>query len=87
MDAAIPFSRARAELSSLLDGTQHHGTRVLISRNGKPSGALVSPEDLARLEALEEAHDAALAEVRLAEHKDGGEATISAAEVFKKLDW
>jgi len=46
----LPFSEAKARLSELADRveTEHH--RILVTRNGRPSFVLVSPDDLESLE-------------------------------------
>ena len=35
----------------MIEGVQHRGERYVIERHGKPAGALVSVEELERLEA------------------------------------
>ena len=44
---------AKTRLSEFVNKVLYGGERVVITRNGKPVAALVSPDDLARLEALE----------------------------------
>ena len=44
---------AKTRLSEFVNHVVFGGQRVLITRNGKAVAALVSPHDLARLEALE----------------------------------
>lgn len=86
MPERIQFTDARDGLKGLLDSTQHRGERFVLCRRKEPAGALVSMDDLALLEALEDAHDVALGEKRLAEFKASGEASIPVEEAFRKLD-
>jgi len=46
----VPFSEAKAHLSDLADRVETEHERVLVTRNGRPSFVLVSPDDLASLE-------------------------------------
>ena len=46
----MPFSEAKAHLSDLADRVETEHVRVLVTRNGRPSFVLVSPDDLASLE-------------------------------------
>ena len=50
----IPFSEAKALLSELADRVESQHDRILVTRNGRPSFVLLSPDDL---EALEETLD------------------------------
>jgi antitoxin YefM len=54
MAEVIPFSEAKAHLSELAERVETEHARVLVTRNGRPSFVLVSPEDL---DALEETLD------------------------------
>ncbi|KAA0232196.1 MAG: hypothetical protein JJLCMIEE_01069 [Acidimicrobiales bacterium] len=56
MSEVLPFSEAKAHLSDLADRVEKEHARVLVTRNGRPSFVLVSPEDL---ESLEETLDIA----------------------------
>ncbi|SDK19904.1 type II toxin-antitoxin system Phd/YefM family antitoxin [Streptomyces indicus] len=47
----IPVTQARAELADLINRVVYGGERVVVTRHGKPLVALVSAEDLAKLEA------------------------------------
>ncbi|MFJ4005210.1 type II toxin-antitoxin system Phd/YefM family antitoxin [Streptomyces sp. NPDC090023] len=49
----IPVTQARAELADLINRVVYGGERVVVTRHGKPLVALVSADDLARLEALD----------------------------------
>src|SRR5690606_15099310 len=50
----IPVTQARAELADLINRVVYGGERVVVTRHGKPLVALVSADDLRRLEELEE---------------------------------
>ena len=46
----MPFSEAKSHLSELADRVEHDHDRILVTRNGRPSFVLVSPNDLESLE-------------------------------------
>jgi prevent-host-death family protein len=46
----LPFSEAKAHLSELAERVEHEHERILVTRNGRPSFVLVSPDDLESLE-------------------------------------
>lgn len=54
MADTMPFSEAKAHLSELADRVEREHGRILVTRNGRPSFFLVSPDDL---ESLEESLD------------------------------
>ena len=49
----VTASKLRTTISDLLDRVVHRGERIAVERYGKPVAALVSPEDLELLEAIE----------------------------------
>ncbi|MEU0842494.1 type II toxin-antitoxin system Phd/YefM family antitoxin [Streptomyces sp. NPDC005962] len=49
----IPVTQARAELAELINRVVYGGERVVLTRHGKPLVALVSSDDLRRLDAIE----------------------------------
>ncbi|MEV8592195.1 type II toxin-antitoxin system Phd/YefM family antitoxin [Streptomyces sp. NPDC052012] len=51
----IPVTQARAELADLINRVVYGGERVVVTRHGKPLVALVSADDLRRLDELPEA--------------------------------
>ena len=53
----VAASKLRTTISDLLDRVVHHGERIAVERYGKPVAALVSPEDLELLEAIEDRID------------------------------
>ena len=69
MSETLPFSEVKAHLSELADRVERHHDRFLVTRNGRPSFVLVSPDDLESLEETLEllSHPELLAEVREAE--------------------
>ncbi|MGO9560632.1 MAG: type II toxin-antitoxin system Phd/YefM family antitoxin [Acidimicrobiales bacterium] len=46
----MPFSEAKAHLSELAERVEQQHERILVTRNGRPSFVLVSPDDLDSLE-------------------------------------
>lgn len=46
----MPFSEAKAHLSELAERVERQHERILVTRNGRPSSLLVSPDDLQSLE-------------------------------------
>ncbi|WP_406728705.1 type II toxin-antitoxin system prevent-host-death family antitoxin [Streptomyces sp. GD-15H] len=50
----IPVTRARAEIADLINRVVYGGEHVVVTRHGKPLVALVSADDLRRLERLRE---------------------------------
>ena len=77
----LALKRFRRELTDITGRVQHAGERVVVSRNGKPAFAVVPVEDLAALEALEDAMDI---EAARKARKTGGRG-IPLAEVKKRL--
>ncbi|MEZ4503964.1 MAG: type II toxin-antitoxin system Phd/YefM family antitoxin [Dehalococcoidia bacterium] len=47
----ISIAEAKSRFSAMVDGVLHHGERFLIERHGRGVAALVSVEELERLEA------------------------------------
>lgn len=54
MSQVLPFSEVKAHLSQLAERVEREHERILVTRNGRPSFVLVSPDDL---DALEETLD------------------------------
>jgi len=50
MADTLPFSEAKAHLSELAERVELQHERILVTRNGRPSFVLVSPDDLDSLE-------------------------------------
>lgn len=53
----VAVTELRVAISDLLDRVAGHGERIAVERYGKPAVALVSPEDLELLEAIEDRMD------------------------------
>jgi prevent-host-death family protein len=53
----VPASRAREDLADLLNDVAFKGERVVLSRHGKGVVAMISIDDLALLEELEDRMD------------------------------
>ncbi len=61
MSETLPFSEVKAHLSELAERVEREHERILVTRNGRPSFVLVSPDDLDSLEeTLDIVADAAL---------------------------
>jgi antitoxin YefM len=50
MSETVPFSDAKSHLSELADRVEQEHDRILVTRNGRPSFVLISPDDLESLE-------------------------------------
>ncbi|MEX2280308.1 MAG: type II toxin-antitoxin system Phd/YefM family antitoxin [Acidimicrobiia bacterium] len=50
MSDTLPFSEVKAHLSELADRVESQHDRILVTRNGRPSFVLMSPDDLDSLE-------------------------------------
>jgi antitoxin YefM len=50
MSETLPFSEVKAHLSELAERVENQHDRILVTRNGRPSFVLVSPDDLDSLE-------------------------------------
>lgn len=60
-------SEARQNFPELLNRVGYGQERIVIERHGKPVAVIISPEDLQRLEALEDAIDSELLKRAMAE--------------------
>ena len=49
MPDTIPFSEVKARLSEMADRVEHQHDRILVTRNGRPSFVLMSPDELESL--------------------------------------
>ncbi|MFM9371060.1 type II toxin-antitoxin system Phd/YefM family antitoxin [Streptomyces sp. Da 82-17] len=74
----IPVTQARAELADLINRVVYGGERVVVTRHGKPLVALVSADDLRRLEELTAVSEAAAEEQVISSVSSLGSATPSA---------
>lgn len=53
----LPASKARQKFADILNAVGYKGKRVLLQRHGKSVAAVIPPEDLELLEALEDRMD------------------------------
>jgi prevent-host-death family protein len=74
--ATMTVAEAKNRFSDVLRRAEYGGERVVVERHGKPVAAIVSTDDLRRLEAIEDADDLRDARAALAEAKDGGTAPL-----------
>ena len=78
----IPIAELRNTLGDTVARTAYTSERVIITRHGKPAAALISAEDLAYFEQLEDAAD--VAALNEAKADDDG-TRISAADLRAEL--
>ena len=57
MHHRLPTSKAREQFADILNEVAYKGERVLLHRRGKDIAAVISADDLALLEALEDQMD------------------------------
>ena len=57
MHQRLPTSKAREQFADILNEVAYKGERVLLHRRGKNIAAVISADDLALLEALEDRMD------------------------------
>ena len=50
MGETLPFSEVKAHLSELAGRVERQHDRILVTRNGRPSFVMMSPDDLESLE-------------------------------------
>jgi prevent-host-death family protein len=53
MATRIGLAEAKAKLSAVVDDVRHGAGRYVIERHGKPAAAIISVEELEKLEALD----------------------------------
>jgi prevent-host-death family protein len=70
----VSVSAARSKFQELLNRVGFSRERILVERRGKPIAAIISVEDLKRLEAIEDALDSA--ELRRAVEENEGFVTL-----------
>lgn len=58
--AVVSAAEARTIFGELMARVSYGGERIIVKRRGKPLVAMISIEDLRRLEAMEDARDAEL---------------------------
>jgi prevent-host-death family protein len=80
--ATMTVAEAKNRFSDVLRRAEYGGERVIVERHGKPVAAIVSTEDLRRLEAAEDAADLRDAQVALSEATEEG--TVPLETVLRK---
>jgi prevent-host-death family protein len=74
---------ARNNLAEAINRVSYGGERVLFARRGKPVAALVSAEDLALLERLEDTEDIRAARKALREHERDPSGAVTLDEYLR----
>ena len=80
--ATMTVAEAKNRFSDVLRRAEYGGERVVVERHGKPVAAIVSTDDLRRLEATDDAADLRDAHAALAEAKAAG--TVPLEMVLRK---
>src|SRR5262245_42086067 len=80
--ATMTVAEAKNRFSDVLRRAEYGGERVIVERHGKPVAAIVSTEDLRRLEAAEDAAD--LRDARAALTEATREGTVPLETVLRK---
>jgi prevent-host-death family protein len=78
----MTVAEAKNRFSDVLRRAEYGGERVIVERHGKPVAAIVSTDDLRRLEATDDAVDLEDARAALAEAKRAG--TVPLETVLQK---
>lgn len=82
----LATTAARAELANAVNRVAFGGERIVLKRHGKDCAAIVSLDDLQRLEELEDAYWTREAHKALAEAKRRGRRSIPYEIVDRRLD-
>ena len=80
----LSIAVARNNLADTINRVSYGGERVVFARRGKPLAVLVSPDDLTRLQKMEDAADLRAARAALAEHARNPSGTMTLAEYRAK---
>ena len=80
--ATMTVAEAKNRFSDVLRRAEYGGERVIVERRGKPVAAIVSTDDLRRLEAADDAADLRDAQVALTEAAQEG--TVPLETVLRK---
>ena len=81
----VGVAEIRDNLADALNRVAYQGERIVLERRGKGVAVLVSMEDLALLETLEDKEDAKAARKALAEVKRKGGKSVPLADVKAEL--
>ena len=79
----LSIAEARNNLADAINRVSYGGERVIFARRGKPIAALVSPEDLALLQRLEDSEDVRTATKVLKEY-DRNPAAFATLDDYKR---
>lgn len=77
----LSIAQARNQFADAVNRVSYGGERIVFARRGKPVAALVSADDLARLQAVEDAEDIRDARKALRDYEKHGGVTL---EDFRK---
>jgi prevent-host-death family protein len=80
----VPASGARDNLSDLVNLAAYGKERVILTRRGRPLAAIVSVEDVERLDALEDARDSAIIRERVAAWEKSGRKGVTLEAIAKE---
>ncbi len=81
----VSTSKAREDFATLVNEVAFGQERVVLSRRGKTVAAVISADDLALLEALEDRYDVEAARSALAEAREKGEESLDWGEALAEL--
>ena len=79
------IAEIRDHLADALNRVVYGHERVILERRGKPTAAIISLDDLALLEAMEDREDIKAAKRALADMRRKGEKPVSWDDVKKQL--
>ena len=79
----LSIAEARNGLADAINRVSYGGERVVFARRGKPVAALVSPEDLALLQRIEDTEDIRAARKALREYKRDPSSAITLDEYVR----
>ena len=81
----VGVAQIRDNLAEALNQVAYQGERIVLERRGKGVAVLISMDDLALLEALEDREDAKAARKALAEMKRKGSKAIPLSDVKSEI--
>lgn len=85
MARTVPFTEARSRLTELLDEVNKRHEHVVITRNGRPAGVMLSSEEYEALaETLEVLEDEALLEALRESEEDVRAGRVQAVEDVRR---
>lgn len=85
MHTTITTTELRDDAADTLGRVRHAGERLVVTKNGKPTAAIISVNDLELLEKLEDQLDLLLARDALEGAKERGEKPVRWADVRARL--